>query len=248
MEKESPTIEEPKEENVDDAQALMEELKRLDIQSPQDVQNMAVASREAGKAWNEVGNLRSEVDRLTKMLQQQPKEQEYYNDGETLDLGKVVRKEVTGVLSEYLQNQQRAQLASMKVMSEVKADPDYHAIGDVFEKYINTPDAVMKLQTGQSDYKTEWMNTKAAYYRNLAQRSAKQMEKLIGTNKQTPPHIEQGESQTSPSINRDDQKTEDFKNITKARKEGAINPDQALEKIIKSVMPDLENDPSFYMP
>ena len=249
MEKESPVVEEPKkEETVDDAQALMEELKRLDIQTPQDVQNMAFASQEAGKAWNEVGNLRKEVDRLTRMLSQQPKNENYYESGETVDLGKVVEDKVQGVLNRYLQQQQQSQMMAMKVMSEVKSDPEYGVVGDVFEKYINSPDAVMRLQTGQTDYKTEWLNTKSAYYRNLAKRSANQIEKYMNTNKNTPPHMERGESQTAPSTNRNDEKVEKFKNIKKAQKEGDLNSDQALEQIIKSVMPDLENDPSFYMP
>jgi len=244
---EKPTIEEPKEE-VDDGQALMEELKKLDIQTPKDVQNMAFASQEAGKAWNEVGNLRKEVDRLTGMLQQKQEPTDYDYSGESVDLGKVVEDKVQGVLNRYLQGQQQSQMMAMKMMTEVKGDPEYAIVGDVFEKYINSPEIVMQLQTGAKDYKTEYLNTKAAYYRNLAKRSASQIEKYMTTSKTAPPHMEQSSSQTTPMVDRDDVKTEQFKSVKKAQKEGNINSDQALEQIIKNVMPDLENDPSFYMP
>ena len=246
---EKPTIEEPKEEQVeDDASQLMEELKKLDIQTPKDVQNMAFASQEAGKAWNEVGNLRKEVARLTELTQQQPQNTDYDYSGESVDLGKVVEDKVQGVLNRYLQNQQQSQMAVMKVMSEVKNDPEYGIVGEAFESYISSPEMVMKLQSGQTDYKTEYLNTKAVYYRNLAKRSASQIEKYMTTSKTKPPHIEQGESQTTPMVDQDDEKTEKFKSIKKAQREGTVGSDKALEQIIKSVMPDLEGDPSFYMP
>lgn len=248
MENENPTVEEPKvEEKVDDAQALMEELKKLDIQTPKDVQNMAFASQETGKAWNEVGSLRKEVDRLTQALQTQPKEDNYY-DNESVDLGKVVEEKVQGVLNNYLENQQRAQQMAMKAMHEVKGDPEYQIVGQAFEKYINSPEAIYKLQTGQTDYKTEYLNTKASYYRNLAERSSKTLNGLMDKSQKTPVHMEQGESQNTPMMESEDERVQRLKNINKARGEGSLNSDEALEKIIKETMPDVGNDPSFFMP
>ena len=104
--KESPTVEETQEtEVVDDAKMLMEELKRLDIQTPKDIQNMAYASQETGKAWNEVGALRKEVERLKA---EAAKPTESYYEGESVDLGKVVEDKVQGVLNRYLEDQKQS--------------------------------------------------------------------------------------------------------------------------------------------
>ncbi len=245
--KESPTVEEVKEEKtVDDAQLLMEELKKLDIQTPQDIQNMAYASQETGKAWNEVGALRKEVERL-KTDMTKPN-QDYYDTGESVDLGSVVRKEVQGVLNGYLENQNRAQMMSMQAMAKVRNDPEYAVVGEVFEKYINSPEAMMKLQSGQTDYNTEYLNTKAAYYRNLAKRSSKTLEGLMEKTQKTPPHIEQGDSQTTPRLNVDDEKSQQFKKVKQAQREGTLTSDQALQEIVKNSMPDIDKDPSFFLP
>ena len=245
-EKENPTIEEPTENPVDEAQSLMEELKKLDIQTPKDIQNMAYASQETGKAWNEVGALRKEVERLKSEVAT-PATPEYYDNSESVDLGKVVEDKVQGVLNNYLANQQRAQQMSMQVMSEVRNDPEYNVVGEVFEKYINSPDAMMRLQTGQTDYKTEYLNTKAAYYRNLAQRSSKTLEGLMDK-KTVVPHIEQGDSQSTPALQADDEKAQDFKKIKQAQKDGSLSSEETLDKIVKSVMPDAKIDPSFFLP
>lgn len=243
MAEEKPTVEEPKVE-TDDAAKLMEELSKLDIKTPEDVQNMAFASQEAGKAWNEVGALRKEVSRLTELSNTPPPVDDY--SGESVDLGKVVEDKVQGVLNRYLQGQQQAQQAAMMAMSEVRQDEDYHIVGPVFEKHINTPEMVMRLQNGQADYVKEYNKVSTKYYKNLAQRTSQYVEKFTSTQK--PPHMEQGESQTAPLTNRDTEKTEKLKSIKKAQKEGSVDSDKALEDIIKSVMPDIDQDPSFYTP
>jgi len=244
---EDPKIEQPS-EVPNDAEALMAELKKLDIESPTDIQNMAVASAEAGKAWNQVGELRKENARLTELAQAAQPVPEYNPEyGETLDLGKVVKKEVEGVLYNYLQGQRQAQLQTTQILAEVKNDPDYGIVGGVFEKYINTPEAIMKLQTGQTDYKTEWSNTKTAYYRNLAKRSSATLEGLMSKGVK-PPHVEQGTTEAAPTPEQSTEKAEEFKNIKKAQKEGNVDSNAALERIIKNVMPDAEVDPSFFMP
>lgn len=246
MAEEKPTIEEPAVE-TDDAAMLMEELSKLDIKTPEDVQNMAFASQEAGKAWNEVGNLRKEVARLTE-LSTTP-HQTYQNDeysGESVDLGKVVEDKVQGVLNRYLQGQQQAQQAAMMAMNEVRQDEDYHIVGPVFEKHINTPEMVMRLQSGQANYVKEYNRVSTKYYKNLAQRTSQYVEKFTSTKK--PPHMEQGETQTAPLMDRNTERDEQLKNIKKAQKEGSVNSDKALEDIINSVMPGIDKDPSFYTP
>ena len=243
--KESPTIEEGAKETVDDAKMLMEELKKLDIQTPQDIQNMAYASRETGKAWNEVGELRQEVERL-KASTNKPVQEDYYGN-ESVDLGRVVEEKVQGVLNRYLEGQNKAQMASMQMMASVRSDPEYAIVGKVFEEYINSPDAMMRLQSGQADYKTEYLNTKAAYYRNLAKRSSKTLEGLM-EKKTKPPHVEQSDSLSEPRLNVDDEKVEQFNRIKKAQREGSIDSNQALDDIVKSVMPDIDKDPGFFTP
>ena len=246
MAEEKPTVEEPAVETEDDAAKLMEELGKLDIKTPEDVQNMAFASAETGKAWNEVGALRKEVARLTEA---QTTPQTYQNDeysGESVDLGKVVEDKVQGVLNRYLQGQQQAQQQAMMAMNEVRSDEDYHIVGPVFEKHINTPEMVMKLQNGQANYVKEYNRVSTKYYKNLAQRTSQYVEKFTSTTK--PPHMEQGESQTAPLTDRDTEKTEKLKSIKKAQKEGSVSSDKALQDIINSVMPGLDKDPSFYTP
>jgi hypothetical protein len=248
---EQPTIEKPAKPNevLEDAEALLAELKKLDIQTPTDVQNMAQASELTGKAWNEVGELRKQVSELTAQLPQKqaPQEPEYY-DGESVDIGALVESKVQGVLNNYLESQQKAQQMAVRAMSEVRNDPEYGMVGKVFEEYISTPEATTRLQSGETTLKTEWLNTKAAYFKKLAQRSSKTLEGLMDKGVKAPPHIEASGSDTAPMTNTDDEQREKFNKIKKAQKDGDLDSDKALEQIIKTSMPDVEKDISFFMP
>ena len=249
---ENPNIEEPKQtEEKDDAQMLMEELKKLDIQTPTDIQNMAFASQETGKAWNEVGNLRKEIDRLTREMESSKKTEYNPYEGETVELSKVVKQEAKEAMrelwTELQENQTKAQMMATRAMAEVKNDPEYQIVGDVFEKYINSPETLLKLQTGQTDYKTEYQTTKLAYYRNLAKRSSKTLEELMEGKKKAPPHMEQGTTETVPMTEQSDERRENLKRIKKEQREGASSED-TLRRIVENVMPDLKDDPSFFQP
>ena len=137
---------------------------------------------------------------------------------------------------------------AMQLMSEVKNDPDYHIVGEVFEKYINTPEAVMKLQTGQTNFKDEYLNTKAAFYRNLAKKSGDTLQSLIDKGAKKPPHMEQGETHNTPMQPADDEKRENMKRIKKAQKTGDLSSDQALQQIVNEFLPGVEDDPGFFAP
>ena len=62
------------------------------------------------------------------------------------------------------------------------------------------------------------------------------------------PHIEQGDSQSTPALQADDEKAQDFKKIKQAQKDGSLSSEETLDKIVKSVMPDAKIDPSFFLP
>lgn len=244
---EDPTVEKPKEEEVkpkEDAQLLMEELKKLDIETPSDIQNMAFASQETGKAWQEVGNLRKQVEQLTSQVNA-PKQEYNPEYGETVDLGKVVEEKVQGVLNNYLAGQQQSQQAAMRAMNEVRSDEDYHIVGGGWENYISQPNVVMKLQSGEIDYVKEYSRFAKKYFKNLAKRTS---ETFVGQPQQKPPHIEQGDTQSAPMVEANTEKAEKFKNIKKAQREGTVSSDQALEQVIKTMLPDANIDPSFFQP
>ena len=96
MEKESPSIEEPKAQEPvdDDTEALMAELKKLEIENPKQIQDMSHAAHQTGKAWNEVGQLRQQVSELSQMLNQQQQSQQVDTDyGDSVDLAKIVKEQ-----------------------------------------------------------------------------------------------------------------------------------------------------------
>jgi hypothetical protein len=255
---ENPTIEEPKKEEATEQnspEALLEELRKLEIEEPQQLQNMAMASSQTGKAFQQVGDLKKHIEGLQKELEmaRTSREPENYGDQTSVDLARLIREETKAAskatLNEYLAEQQQAQTYAMQEMSKVRSDPEYTIVGEVFEKYINSPEATMKLQTGQSTYEREYLETKAAYYRNLAKRSSKTLEGLMGKGGTTlPPHVEKGDSQTMPAPMASDEAKERFDLIKKAQKEGSINSDQALEQIVKGSLPDIDKDPNFFLP
>ena len=121
---ESPTIEQPvaKAAPEIDTKALLDELGKINVKTPEDLANIANASRQAGKAWNEVGTLRQQNEQLLTAMREmqaqmrQPVNQQSTNYADTpnegVDLRKVVGEVVGNVIDVKLNDMNRRQTRS----------------------------------------------------------------------------------------------------------------------------------------
>ena len=245
---EQPTMEEPKEEPTaegakDEMAQLIAELEKIGVEKPEQIQGMFQASQQTGKAWNEVGELRKEVDRLTKALQEKPQVEldDYATGGETIDLANIVKKAVKETyVNDILKPQQEAQTRMMQERAAVESDEDYGLVRDVFEKHMSNPQVQAGLYSGQTTITNEYNKVVRTYYRTVAKRSR---DILKGMTEKAPktPHVEAGETRSIPLPPEDEEKKTRMNNISQQRQSGALDSDAALKALINEVIP--EGDP-----
>ena len=102
----------------DQAKAILEELKALGVEKPEQIQNMATAASQAGVIANHLGEAREEIARLKAELEsiksqtKQPSDTsdiDLYNMGETVDLGKLIENKLENFyVTKVLKPQQEA--------------------------------------------------------------------------------------------------------------------------------------------
>lgn len=235
----TPENEAPAEKPADTTESLLADLKSLGVNNPQDLQNMATASSQAGKMGNEIGRLRQQIEQQNQMiasLQNQPApQQDPYDDGTQIDLGRVVEDRVQKVLTNYLDGQRKAEEAAYMEMEAVRSNPRYPAMAEMFEKHLQNPQTAMKLRSGQTTLKDEFNTLAFTYYDTLLGRVT---ETLSGTQKTaTPPHVEQGDTHAPVTPTIDDERTETIKKTVKARQSGQISSDDALKNLVKTFLP-----------
>lgn len=231
-----PGTEAPKDEPQEapsDMDALLAELEKIGVEKPEQLQNMATASAQAGKAWNMVGELKEQNRRLQALLeQQQPKPDDY---SQPVDIEKVVMSAVRKFYQEdVIRPQQEAAERYYRDMEEIQADPDYEVVKDVWDKHRNSPSVVTRVQSGQSSMKTEFDKTVRTYYRELAKRSFDVFKGMKPTAR--PPHIEGSESRSVQMPTEKDEKEQKIQKYHEQRQKGALSSDAALEGIVKAAL------------
>lgn len=232
---------EPQGEPQDEAQLLMKELENLGVNSPQDLHNMANASSQAGKAWNQVGDLRKQNEmlqaKLDQILSAQQRPQDPYADGDSVDLGKLIEDKLDNFWSRKTREQQEAEERYYGEMSKIQNNPKYDAVKDMFQKHINSPSTVAKMRRGETTLTDEFNSIKDAYHDELLKRAYN----ALGANKQPqnmkPPHVESGETHTPNIPEGDEERKEKLKRTVKARSDGTLGSDDALQKIVNEFLP-----------
>ena len=246
----SPTLEEgtqevkTTEQPPSEMEDLLSELQRVGIEDKNSLHNVVNASQQAGKAWNEVGELRRALDQANSMisqLQNTPSQQHNYDEyGNTpsIDLKKEIRSTLRDFyMEDIIKPQQEMQQRVWREAQEIQTDPDFPIIKELWETHSRSPEFNMRLQSGQTTMKDEYNRVARTYLRELAKKSYDQLSSLNSKSREEVPHVEQGTTQSIPNIPADDEKKEKLGKIVKGRESGDLSSDQALDDLIKTFLP-----------
>jgi hypothetical protein len=213
-----------------DVEAIMGELSKLEITEPEQITNMAHASSQTGKAFQELGQARQEIAQLKEMIQSQNTQtNEYSNYEETPNIKNEVMNAVRQVYKEeILGPQQQASEQYMQELSAIRASKDYNLVAENWDKHFNSPDVQRKMYQGETSPKKEFDDFVITFYRTLAQKSYGALQQL-GQKGAKPIHVEQsGETHVETSTPEDEQKEAREKLV----KEDWKGTDQDIEKMV----------------
>ena len=232
---------EPQGKPEDEAKLLVEELEKLGVNNPQELHNMANASSQAGKAWNQVGDLRKQNEMLQQKLDQilsaQQRPQDPYADGDSIDLGKLIETKLDSFWSKKTSEQQEAEARYYGELSEVQNHPKFQAVEGMFQKHIATPRVQAMLRQGQTSLVKEFHNVKDTYMDELVRRSYNLHKNQMTPKESKPPHVESGETHTPNIPQGNEERQENLKRTVKARADGTLSSDDSLQKIVNEFLP-----------
>ncbi len=258
MAEEKPTIEgaesegTPSDDMKVDTEGLLKELETLNISDPKQISDMAHASQQTGRAWNEVGQLRQQVAQLQEQMrhtQNQYREPSVDTEfsNEPIDVKDALKGAVREFYNEEVIRPQR-QAAEMywQQKSQIQSDTDYQnnpAIREMWDKHEQNPDFQMRMQMGQTSLVGEFDKLRITYFREIAKRSHETIKGLTESPKVQTPFVEQGDTRSTPAQAPIDERKETANKIDKQRRDGTLNSDDALKALISTYLP--KTDPIF---
>lgn len=234
---------------AEDKQQLVDTLSKLDIKTPERIQNLANAGQQVGQLTNLLGEARNEITRLQMVnnqlhnqappqaVQPTPVEGDPRNVVPTpgSDFEARMWNVLNSFVGQYNQNQTNQ---AMKVSAEYEAlgsHPDFEVVRKVFDEHVLSPAIQRKLLAGETSLKMEYANVRGDFMKNLALRSK---DVVVGRTPAgaVPPHIEgpTGAIAPSPASVPTDSTAERTKNLAdlKAQTKGSDNDIEALMKIL----------------
>jgi hypothetical protein len=260
--KESPTLPEgggeaKKSSPEDEAKELLGALEKLGVKNPEQITNMATASQQVGEAWNRLGATRDQLGaandkikdleaKIAALSQQSRSGYDPDYDNESLDVaalietktGQAAEKAVRTVVAELTAvNQARA-----REMAQIQQDEYYPAVADIWTQYLGNPQTQANLQSGHTTLSTEYNKVVRKFMGSMLSQSQKVIEGITGAaapGKQEPLHLESGASSSEGALSSgdDDAKKENIKKIVEQRATGGMSSDDALEALIRTVLP-----------
>lgn len=246
MADEKMTVEEPKAEPTQTPESassdILSKLKELEIDTPERLEGIAQASSQVGNMARELGMARKELAALKEQMTSQPNEN-YDYDNAGVDLGSAIRKETRNVLSEFWNEQQTKQQQMEEAyygeLDQIYGDSRFGALKDPWEKHFNSPAVQQRIRRGKTSPVKEYGRIKDAYI-NILEEQLSSVSKT--TQKASPPHMESGETHTSPMPSVDDERKRRIKTKTDPAK-GFSGTDEDILGLVKEIMP---GDDPFY--
>ena len=258
MADEQPNVEEPKavEPTAEptaspEAQALelLKTLDNLGVSDPAKLEGMATASAQAGNLANKMGEKNTEIAELKAMIQNlgnqsAPQNSTYEPDyGESIDIGKVVRTEVKGVVAEMQKAQADAEGNYYHELAEIQSDPDFAMVSDAWAQHTGNPNVVAAIRGGRTTMSKEYDKLVRTYQRELLKQSTATLRGLTEKGVTAPPHVESGDTHAIPLPSVDEEQKVKLKNITDPGK--WTGSDSDIKNLVKTILPD--DDPIFKM-
>jgi len=237
------------------ASEVLETLKKLNVETPQQVENLATASAQAGHLANQLGEerrQRQELEQMVSQLQQQatvpnqPSQDttDYYSDNTPGNLTQSqIESAVTKAVNQIQYNNNRAQqeVNAKWVADEnrVASDQEYSVVKEVWDNVKDTPAVRQRLMAGQTTLWDEYSNVKMSWFRTLTQKSQTALEQVLkagGKAIPTPPHMESGDSDSVPRLNDDDDMKQLRRKITDPSK-GYTGSTEELDALVRTFIP-----------
>jgi len=241
---EQPQIEEEPVEAVTEATVpideIMAELEGLGVKTPEQLQNMAVASSQVGHMANQLGEARN----IVSDLQQQVKELTAVapavmeNEDFIPDLKSIQRVVETGLADFYKKNviapQKEATDRYYKEIAEIEGDPDFQVenIKNLWNAYKEKPAVQSRLMRGETTLKKEYDKVAKTFWRSVATSRQESKPPVI-------PHMETGDTMNIP-IGSEEQQQSIKDMVDPKRWQGT---DDNIENLMKTLLP--KDDPIF---
>jgi hypothetical protein len=247
---ESPTIQgaEPKPAATnphDEGKELLAQLEKLGVKKPEQIQGMAVASEQAGKMANMLGDLRRQNEELKRILQEnasrprQQQQEDPYNP-QPVNIEDVVERAVGKFYQQQiLEPQQQAQAALARDFQEIQEDDHFSILGSQFEEYVKIPKNQYAIQTGQTSLAREYRRFKDRYFTQLLGKVTENYKSLLDSGARppgvgAPPHMEtSGSGNYVPPDSKPDTR-EAMRNIA-SKSRGS---DDDIDKLLSALLPD----------
>jgi len=247
---EQPTVKEPAVEPTQTPESassdILAKLKELEINDPKKLENMAIASSQAGKLANDLGLTRQELagvkEELARITQNSSQP---YDFNQEIDVGSVVRKEakiaskeaITEYMKEFQEQQTKATEAYYQDMGKIQNDRRYGVLKDPFEEHMKSLDVQNKIRSGRTTITEEYSKIRDAYIDILEEN----LDKIGKTTPVKSPHLETGDTHIVPMPTTDEDKKDKIKNITDPGK-GWSGTNENIQELVKTFM---SGDPIF---
>jgi len=244
---ENPTVDEPTKEQKPTAtpesaaKDIINKLQDLGIDSPEKIDGMATASKEAGNLANQLGEARQMISDLQTQVGNinKPAPQTEYNEYEQgVDLGSAIRKELNTFWNDQQNKQTQAQQAYLKTMNDIRTDADYKLVENIWNEHVANPQTQMAVQSGQVNIKDEYGKLVRTFYRESLKQSKTALEGLVKPT--AAPHMESGETHSTPLPSVDEDRKQRISNLIDPAK-GFEGTDENIKALVKSYFP--EDDP-----
>jgi hypothetical protein len=224
-----PITEEPTQTPENAASDILSKLKDLQIDDPKKLENMAIASSQAGKLANDLGETRRALASVQEELNRIKGQSDTSYGGE-IDLATLIDNRLETFVTKQQEKQRQAQEAYYRDMGKVQNDKRYPALKDTFEKHMQSYNVQQRINSGQTTASEEYGKIKDAYLDLLEEN----LTSVSKTTKPKPPHMETG-TVTVPMPTIDEELKEDLKNKTDPTK-GFSGTDQDIEALVRARM------------
>ncbi len=219
---------------------LTQTLEKLGINSPQQLEGMATASKETGNMARMLGEVREELYETQAKLRQftsQPPQQQYqspetdmYNEVEDRP---ITMRELKSFYRDVTEANQKAQERSWAEWSSIQNDPRYPAFKERFEQTVSTPENQHALNTGRATLRTIYNNVVIDGLMSVITGMKDKIDQVPTTPETPPLNVESQNPGTPPvDITRTDQQ-EQLENITKNR----TGTDDDVRKMLDVFLP-----------
>lgn len=242
----------------DQAKEVLDALSALDVTTPEQVQNLATASSQAGNLGNMLGQSREEVRRLneqvqqlqqqsaTQRQQQQSQQPDYYGESDITQSAAMTHAQIesaaanavrTVLQNEFIKPQQEANARYYSDLNTIQSDQDYGMVKETWDKVMASPAVQQRISSGQSNMTNEYNNVVRSFYRNIAKQSRDVIQKYSIASETNPaPHIESSSTNVAPMPTTSEEVQEKIKKLTEPQNWRAT--DDQLDSLVDMALGD----------